>query len=280
MLILFHYISILIFEILQKRKRQKKLENVESVVSKISTCTESSTSKLRDSNIQFTNSKSSICNDLNVDPVDNKMSSFINSNVESIDGKNFTFNDLNVEFEYNKTTFNDSPKESLINRDSDIKIIKDMEELKLQEINIDEDLDNSIKFDPPVFRQRYAEVYTTLINEKWRTKVTKLCDFGCAELGLFTFIKRLNRLTDILFVDIDENILKDNARKIQPLTIEYLKRREEPLTVSLCAGSVADPDYRILNTDVITAIELLVSYIWSMTFKAAKIIHFSMSFIH
>ncbi|KAG5874738.1 hypothetical protein JTB14_011979 [Gonioctena quinquepunctata] len=119
------------------------------------------------------------------------------------------------------------------------------------------DLENTIKFDPPVFRQRYGKIYETLLDERWRTKIKKLCDFGCAEFGLFVFIKRLSSLNEIFCIDIDEDTLRYHSRKIQPLTIEYLKRREEPLQVTVFAGSVADPDYRLRDTDAVVAIELV-----------------------
>ncbi|CAG9818158.1 unnamed protein product [Phaedon cochleariae] len=119
------------------------------------------------------------------------------------------------------------------------------------------DLEYNLKFDPPVYRQRYAKVYETLIDERWRKQIKKLCDFGCAEFGLFMFIKQLSSLNDIHFIDIDEETLRYNLRKIYPLTIEYLKRREEPLEVNIFAGSVADPDYRLSNMDAVIAVELI-----------------------
>ncbi|XP_018565094.1 uncharacterized protein LOC108906313 [Anoplophora glabripennis] len=124
-------------------------------------------------------------------------------------------------------------------------------------VNVDEDLEFNLKFDPPVFRQRYGRVYETLLNERLRTKITSLVDFGCAEFSLFVFIKRLSNLNTIFFVDIDEDLLNQYAGKLHPLTIEHLKRRHEPLEVCVFAGSVADPDCRLLNMDAVTAIEVI-----------------------
>lgn len=122
------------------------------------------------------------------------------------------------------------------------------------------DLEFNLKFDPPVFRQRYGKVYETLLDERFRTKITSLVDFGCAEFSIFVFIKRLNNLRRIFFVDIDEETLIQYLGKLYPLTIDHLKRRQEPLEISVFAGSVADPDYRLLNIDAVTAIELYVSF--------------------
>ncbi|XP_072384875.1 uncharacterized protein [Diabrotica undecimpunctata] len=123
--------------------------------------------------------------------------------------------------------------------------------------NQQEDSENSLRFQPPVYRQRYGEVFKTLIDSRWRTKINTLCDFGCAEFGIFTFLKQLNRLNHIIFVDIDEDTLMFYKSKVYPLTIEYLSRREEALNVSVFKGSVGDPDYHLLNVDVVTAIELV-----------------------
>lgn len=118
-----------------------------------------------------------------------------------------------------------------------------------------EELENTVKFDPPVYRQRYGKVYEILIKEKWKKDLKKLVDFGCGEFGLFIFLKELN-LNEIMFVDIDENLLNENISRIQPLVGDYLKRRYSPLEVSVFKGSVSDPDYRLHKTDVVTAIEL------------------------
>ncbi|XP_050507047.1 uncharacterized protein LOC114339827 isoform X2 [Diabrotica virgifera virgifera] len=123
--------------------------------------------------------------------------------------------------------------------------------------NEQEDSEYSLRFRPPVYKQRYGEVFKTLIDSRWRTKINTLCDFGCAEFGIFTFLKQLNRLNNIIFVDIDEDTLLFYKSKVYPLTIEYLSRREEALNVSIFKGSVGDPDYHLLNVDVVTAIELI-----------------------
>ncbi|KAJ8921444.1 hypothetical protein NQ315_003062 [Exocentrus adspersus] len=119
------------------------------------------------------------------------------------------------------------------------------------------DLENQIKFDPPLYRQRYGSVYETLLDERWRTKVYTLVDFGCSEFGLFVFVKRLNHLSKILFVDIDEEMLRQYTGKLLPLTIDYIRRRQGPLDINVFLGSVSDPDYRLVNVDAVSAVELI-----------------------
>ncbi|CAH0553319.1 unnamed protein product [Brassicogethes aeneus] len=119
------------------------------------------------------------------------------------------------------------------------------------------DAEYNIKFDPPAYLQRYGQVYQTLLNEKWRKDVNKLIDFGCSEFGLFIYIKRLINLNELIFIDIDEDLLLDNLYKLRPLTVEYLKRRDNPLNINVFCGSVSNPDPQLLNTDAVVAIELI-----------------------
>ncbi|KAL1506235.1 hypothetical protein ABEB36_005632 [Hypothenemus hampei] len=120
----------------------------------------------------------------------------------------------------------------------------------------EEELEGVLKFDPPLYKQRYGKVYEVLIQQKFRENIKKLVDFGCAEFGLFVFIKKLN-LEEIMFVDIDESMLKEKIGMVHPLLSEHLNRRNCPLEVSVFKGSIIDPDYRLRKTDVVTAIELI-----------------------
>ncbi|KAL3279100.1 hypothetical protein HHI36_016614 [Cryptolaemus montrouzieri] len=119
------------------------------------------------------------------------------------------------------------------------------------------DAEQDLKFDPPVYRQRYGTIHDVLLNAKWRKDLRKIVEFGCAEFGLFIFIKNLIGIEEINFVDIDEQLLKDNLFRVRPLTCEYLRRRPEPLTINVFAGSIIDPDRRILDSDVVIGIEII-----------------------
>lgn len=127
--------------------------------------------------------------------------------------------------------------------------------LPLDATTAENDLENEFKFVPPLYRQRYEKVSEILLDEQWKDKLKSLVDFGCAEFKLFIYVKPTN-LTQISFVDIDEDLLEERIMLIHPLTIDFLKRRKHPLKVSVFAGSVADPDFRLINYDVVTAVEL------------------------
>ncbi|KAF5307301.1 hypothetical protein FQR65_LT07017 [Abscondita terminalis] len=119
------------------------------------------------------------------------------------------------------------------------------------------DSEQSIEFDPPVYKQRYGEIQLTLLNNKWNGDIKKVVDFGCAELKLFMFIKHLFGIREVLEVDVDEYVLREHAFRVEPLTIDYISRRTDPLIVHILKGSIADPDERLLNTDAVIGIEII-----------------------
>ena len=57
-------------------------------------------------------------------------------------------------------------------------------------------------------------------------------------------------------MDINEELLKNNAHKLDPILVDYLMRRKNPLIVDLYAGSI-DADHNCLNgTDAVIGIEM------------------------
>ncbi|XP_068910965.1 uncharacterized protein [Tenebrio molitor] len=119
------------------------------------------------------------------------------------------------------------------------------------------DLENDIKFDPPVYKQRYERATDVLTHEKWKDQINKLVDFGCAEFGFFVFLKNTIQTKEITFVDVDEQLLRDCIYRVYPLNADYLVNRPNPLTVKVFAGSVANPDPVLVDTDAIVALELI-----------------------
>lgn len=114
-----------------------------------------------------------------------------------------------------------------------------------------------ITFSPPVSKQRWWKVLEIIVDERWRKEMRKLVDFGCSSFNFFTIIKRLSNLNEIALVDINENVLTRNICTVLPNdSNKFLKRREGPLLVNIFIGSVIYPDKRLLDTDVVTAIEL------------------------
>ncbi|KRT82175.1 hypothetical protein AMK59_4750 [Oryctes borbonicus] len=114
-----------------------------------------------------------------------------------------------------------------------------------------------LKFDPPLYLQRYVTVQQILINENWKSRIKKVADFGCSELNFFKYMKHLHNINEILCVDIDEDTLNENVFKVHPLTVDYLKRRPNQLKVKVLAGDVSQPDVRLRGTDAVVAIELI-----------------------
>lgn len=118
------------------------------------------------------------------------------------------------------------------------------------------DAELNLRFDPPVFKQRYEAVLKILLDDRWREHIRKVVDFGCAEFGLFYLIRTLYGLREILEVDIDEDMLRTYLYRVQPRTVDYMNKRPLPLAVKVYAGSVADPDPALRNVDVVIAVEL------------------------
>ncbi|XP_068740106.1 uncharacterized protein [Montipora capricornis] len=88
------------------------------------------------------------------------------------------------------------------------------------------------KFDPPVYRRRYAAVCELV--KKHQAK--KVLDFGCAEAKLvkvLTSQEQLTHLEEVVGVDIDRELLERNEFRIKPLISDYLRPRSHPFKVSL-----------------------------------------------
>lgn len=122
------------------------------------------------------------------------------------------------------------------------------------------DAELNIKFDPPVYKLRYEAVQKVILDERWKDNIHKVVDFGCAEFGLFFFLKRLDNLRDILMVDLDEEVLKANMYRLRPLNADYIKKRADSLVISILMGSISNPDPVLKNTDMVIAIEMSVIF--------------------
>ncbi|KAG8035871.1 hypothetical protein G9C98_002997 [Cotesia typhae] len=114
-----------------------------------------------------------------------------------------------------------------------------------------------IRFHPPLYVQRYCEVQKILSDDKFKGKLRKVVEFGCSELSLFVYLKKMPSVEELLFVDIDRDILEGNKRKIEALSADYLHLRERPLNVFVYEGSIGSKDRRLVNTDAVIAIELI-----------------------
>ncbi|XP_077302868.1 hen1 methyltransferase [Arctopsyche grandis] len=113
------------------------------------------------------------------------------------------------------------------------------------------------RFKPPVYIQRYELVSDLLEDPRWKNKILKVVDFGCAELQFFKFIKNLSEVTSILEVDYNKLLLEQYCTRAEPLVFNYLCSRSKKLNVSVLHGSVCDPDYRLIGCDAVVCIELI-----------------------
>ncbi|XP_034239184.1 uncharacterized protein LOC117644097 [Thrips palmi] len=115
----------------------------------------------------------------------------------------------------------------------------------------------SLKFYPPLYRQRYETVKGILNDKRWSPPFSSVVEFGCAELAMFPYFKQLANVTKIIMVDIDADLLEYNACRASPLTFDYLCPRATPLHVEVLCGSVADCDARLQGANAVVCIELI-----------------------
>ncbi|XP_058457942.1 small RNA 2'-O-methyltransferase [Malaya genurostris] len=114
-----------------------------------------------------------------------------------------------------------------------------------------------IRFDPPVYEQRYLVVLRLLELDFWKDHFKKVVEFGCAEMKFFTLLKTLPGLEQILQVDIDEELLTKWTYTVRPLFIDYIQRRSSKFSVEVWRGSIAAPHECLRDTDVVIGIELI-----------------------
>ncbi|KAK3739376.1 hypothetical protein QZH41_015765 [Actinostola sp. cb2023] len=118
----------------------------------------------------------------------------------------------------------------------------------------EEEESSGIAFNPPVYRQRYG-VVGELIKQY---KAKKVLDFGCAEGKLLRYlIRNDNTMEQLIGVDIDGELLKENTFRLEPLLCDWLETREAPFTVSMLQGSISQPDDRFCNFDLISCVEII-----------------------
>ncbi|TMW43360.1 hypothetical protein DOY81_010369 [Sarcophaga bullata] len=60
--------------------------------------------------------------------------------------------------------------------------------------------EGKIKFDPPVFEQRYTTAIRIVNDRRWKQSMKKIVDFGCAELRLLPLLRRIPGVEHILEV--------------------------------------------------------------------------------
>lgn len=114
-----------------------------------------------------------------------------------------------------------------------------------------------IKFDPPVYEQRYTTTVRILEDPRWGQTFKKVVDFGCADMRLLSLLRRTAGIEHILEVDIDEDLLRSNKIRAEPLVSDYLQKRETPLRIELLKGSIDSSAEQLLNVDAVIALEII-----------------------
>ncbi|OQV15939.1 putative Small RNA 2'-O-methyltransferase [Hypsibius exemplaris] len=112
-------------------------------------------------------------------------------------------------------------------------------------------------FTPPLYIQRYCAVERLIEACATSTELTSLMDLGCAELKFLVRAKNGKQFERIVGVDCDEFLVGSHCRRLLPHVFEMVNKRERPLKMEVFAGDATQPDKRLLNIDVVTAIELI-----------------------
>ncbi|XP_062550163.1 uncharacterized protein LOC134214901 [Armigeres subalbatus] len=119
------------------------------------------------------------------------------------------------------------------------------------------DEDKKIRFEPPVYEQRYLIVLRLLELDFWQSSFKKIVEFGCAEMKFFTLLKTLPDVEQILQVDIDEELLNKWQHSVRPLFVDFIQRRAKPFSVEVWRGSISSPHECLKDTDVVVGIEII-----------------------
>jgi small RNA 2'-O-methyltransferase len=101
----------------------------------------------------------------------------------------------------------------------------------------EEDNEKQFKFNPPLYIQRYF--YVSQLVDQFNIKT--LLDIGCAECKLIHLLKNNKNLNLIFGLDIDEQLLRNSKNILEPNSVEYVDKREQPLELSLLSGDISRP---------------------------------------
>ena len=112
-------------------------------------------------------------------------------------------------------------------------------------------------FRPPLYQQRYSLVLELLEREG----VTRVIDMGCNNGRFLGLLRGLPGATYLVGLDLDVGLLEGEARCLRPLPLDWVHRREAPLTMELRAGSCGDREgagvLKGRGLEAVTSIELV-----------------------
>nr|XP_015099543.1 small RNA 2'-O-methyltransferase isoform X2 [Vicugna pacos] len=109
-----------------------------------------------------------------------------------------------------------------------------------------------IKFNPPLYRQRYEFVKNLVAQHEPK----KVADLGCGDVFLLRMLKYQKCLEELVGVDINEEKFKWHGCKLSACVGDHLYPRELDLIITLYQGSVLEKDCRLVGFDMVTCIEL------------------------
>ncbi|XP_006197558.1 small RNA 2'-O-methyltransferase isoform X1 [Vicugna pacos] len=110
-----------------------------------------------------------------------------------------------------------------------------------------------IKFNPPLYRQRYEFVKNLVAQHEPK----KVADLGCGDVFLLRMLKYQKCLEELVGVDINEEKFKWHGCKLSACVGDHLYPRELDLIITLYQGSVLEKDCRLVGFDMVTCIELI-----------------------
>jgi hypothetical protein len=113
------------------------------------------------------------------------------------------------------------------------------------------------RFDPPVYIQRYAKTAEYFSLVPGNDRPLKVVDFGCSEMKFVAYAKAVERVGEMVCVDVDEEHLRRFKALAGPQDQDFVRPRALPLKVRVVCGSVTDWDDVLAGADVVTAIELI-----------------------
>lgn len=98
-----------------------------------------------------------------------------------------------------------------------------------------------------------------LVHEKFKKKIRRIVEFGCSEMKFFVYMKNALSDRDVLInlVDIDKEVLTKFNFLVQPLTCDFIKKREHKLKVNIFHGSIAESNPNFQNIDACVCLELI-----------------------
>lgn len=114
-----------------------------------------------------------------------------------------------------------------------------------------------IKFDPPVYEQRYAMSLRILEHELFDKHIKTVVDFGCSEMALLPMIKQIEYIEKVVAVDIDRKVLETHLDRAKPYLSDHIKTRANPFSVEVYEGSIDEPDPSVVGIDAVLAIEII-----------------------